>query len=157
MLGAFAAKHLRHHIGHVGQIAQQGLRCAFEAAKMLHHVVGEADLPHLAVADRVDTDLALALHDVGDRFARTAIKRVRVDRLFAKDVVQHLGQIVGPGQAAGVGRQNPLGAELHARPPVRPVRDEGERPRFQSRQAYNDSSARRGHARVGDEVADGCC
>jgi hypothetical protein len=35
---------------------------------------------HLAVADRIDADFALALHNVGHRVAGAATKRVRVDR-----------------------------------------------------------------------------
>ncbi len=86
-----------------------------EAGKPVFDVSGVPDLARLAVADDVDARGDLLRDGVGDAGCDGGIEGGRVVRLAVVFLVQQLDHLAAARQAADVGRENPLGAEFHAR------------------------------------------
>ena len=121
------AEHLRsgeldHAIAELRIVRQVALRLrrerfAAEAGEAVLDVGGVADLAGLAVADDVDADGDLVGDDLGDRPGDLAIEFGMIVRLLLVLLHQQIDQRLRPRQAADVGRQDAVRAELHGLPP----------------------------------------
>ena len=98
-------------VGPVGP--QAGHAAPAEAGEPVPDVGGVADLALLAVADDVDAGLALGPDDVGHRLAHARLEGGRVGHAAGVQRLQEHGEIVGAGQAAGVRREDAVGAGFH--------------------------------------------
>src|SRR5262249_48465326 len=102
-----------------------------EAGEALAHVVGEAGLAHLAVVHAVDSAFNLPAHGLGDGTPEARRERGAVVRLAARPRDHHRPEVRGPGQGAGVGREDAVGAPDHDLPcAVFPGSDAAARPRL---------------------------
>src|SRR5215204_5090421 len=77
-------------------------------------VGGVADLAHLAVVDDVYPALPLLVDDVFDRTPHGAFEGRRIEPLVAVLREEQIHYRLGPRQAAGVSRQNPIGVPVHS-------------------------------------------
>jgi hypothetical protein len=86
---------------------------AAEAAVALPHVVREADLAHLAIADNVDPYIALPRDNVAYGLAHLGVQSSLIDLLSRCHVDHQSREFTGTREAARVGRQDAIGAPLH--------------------------------------------
>jgi len=93
-------------------------RSLVDAAEPLARVRGEVALGLLAIVDHVEPDRGLLAHGRRDGAADVRRQGRAVERtaLVLRD--QQLAQGIGPGEAAGVGREDPLSAVSHRALPV---------------------------------------
>ena len=98
-------------VGPVGSHAGQAAPA--EAGEAVSDVGGVADLALLAVADDVDTGVALGPDDVGHRLAYARLEGARIGHAAGVQRLQERGEIVGAGQAAGVRREDAVCAGFH--------------------------------------------
>ena len=94
-------------------LVHEGVAGAAEAGKPILHVGGIARLRHLAVIDDVDAGIGLLSHHLGHRRAHPRRQGGALDRHSLFLGVHHADEVVGPRQAAGVGRQEAIGAAYH--------------------------------------------
>src|SRR5262249_54963058 len=92
-------------------------RSLCKAAQALAGVVGKIGLAEFAVVNAVETRLQLLPHNLGDGTAQPPRQGCLIVGLTATLSGDHLSQIGWPGQAAGMGGQDPVGAALHGLPP----------------------------------------
>ena len=85
---------------------------AFKAANAIADVMDEAQFAHLAVADHVHAGLDLLLDDLCD-CGTSAFSQRKLLRGIADARLDQLDEVIGPRQAAGVGRKDALCAALH--------------------------------------------
>jgi hypothetical protein len=81
------------------------------------HVGRVADFALLAVVDDVYAGLELLADDVADGAAHAHVERLGVRHPPRVKRLQSGRQVLGPRKAAGVCRQNAVGAKLHRRGP----------------------------------------
>jgi hypothetical protein len=86
----------------------QGHEPWLEAAHALVQVCDPGRLPHLAVVDDVDTDLGLAADDVRHCFSENPLVLGCIDALAALGRGQKIEERARTGEAADVGRENPV-------------------------------------------------
>ena len=98
------------------RLGQLGGPLLGKAAEPVLHVGRIADLAGLAVADRVDADIDLPLHDIGDRLLHGAIEHGRVEGHAVFALLQKRNDRVAARQTADVRRQNSFLARLHPSP-----------------------------------------
>ncbi len=85
-----------------------------EAAEALGDIGIEARLGELAVARNVDADLGLLAHDIGDALLQSRLE-CPLRRLAARDLGEdRFENVVRADQAADMGREDTIGASLHA-------------------------------------------
>src|SRR5438132_1344390 len=95
------------------------------------HVGRVADLALLAVVDDVYPGLDLPTDDVADGAAHARVERAGVRHVPRVERLERGRQVLGPRKAAGVCRQDAVGAELHRRESprapevIRPTLSEG--------------------------------
>ena len=100
----------------VGDVVGLELRAALEAREAVVDVVAEAGLAQLAVAHDVDAGLALLGHDLGHGAVEALVELGLVGRPLLLDAgPDDLDHVLGTGQAAGVGRDDAVGAPGHGR------------------------------------------
>ena len=101
-------------VGKLDQVARQRAPAlAAEAAHAPGHVGGEAGPRLLAVVAHVDAHLALAGHHHPHRGVHLPLELARVDRLAAVLLHQEVAQGGVTGNAAHVGRQDPVVTLAH--------------------------------------------
>src|SRR5438477_1682653 len=83
--------------------AAAGALARLDAGKALIDIGDEAETPHLAVGDDIDTAIGLLANRFGDRARNAARKGVSVERLGALLGLDHLQQIERPRQTSDVG------------------------------------------------------
>ena len=87
-----------------------------EPAEAVLDVAEEADLAHLPVRDDVDAVLDLSTHPIGDCLGDLAVEQFGVVGPAVLPFLERVEQLVGTGQAADVGGEDPIGAALHESP-----------------------------------------
>ena len=111
----------RHHplreLGELDELlAERALRYAAEAVHALRKVGLKSDAPLLAVIGAVDPGFGLLRQHVGNARIGKLVEPGAVDRLALLLVEQHGAQRLAAWNAAGVRRQNAIGAVLHLEP-----------------------------------------
>src|SRR6185437_7018577 len=91
-----------------------------EARVALDHIVAEADLAHLAIADDVDAGFELLLDHLRHGAPDACAHLDRIAALAVDLVPHHAGEVIRPRQAACVSCQNAIGTSLHDCAPCRP-------------------------------------
>src|SRR4051812_37145272 len=84
-----------------------------DSAESLASIVGEVRLAQLAVVHQVHARVSLELNHLGHRAAYATREGRLVIGLSRTLGVEHLSEVLGSRQAAGVSGQNPLGTPLH--------------------------------------------
>ena len=109
-----------HALGEVGEadeiLVDERVAGAAEAGEAILDVGRVARLAHLAVVDDVHARLGLLADDLLDGGRDATRQRSRVDRHAFLLRVHHPDQVLGPRQAARVGREEPFSAALHCDP-----------------------------------------
>ncbi len=80
-----------------------------ETAEPVAHVSDEARLAELAVVDHIEAGIHLLADHFGDRLFDACGKLLFVDRFAARFGADHLQNVGGARQAAGVSRQDTVG------------------------------------------------
>ena len=96
-----------------GERARPRARALLQAIEPLRRIGDEARLAHLAVIDDVETHVDLMLDGVLHGLGHARVVGLLVDRLAVEPLHHHVHQVVGARQAADMGGQDPVGAELH--------------------------------------------
>jgi hypothetical protein len=100
----------------VGDVVGLELRAALEASEAVVDVVAEAGLAQLAVAHDVDAGLALLGHDLRHGAVEALVELGLVGGpLLLDGGPDDLHHVLWTGQAAGVGRDDAVGAPGHGR------------------------------------------
>ena len=98
--------------------AAAGALARLDAGKALIDIGDEAETPHLAVGDDIDTAIGLLANHFGDRACDAARVGLGVEALAPLLGLEHLQQIGRPRQAADMGGQYSLCASFHRASPV---------------------------------------
>jgi hypothetical protein len=84
-----------------------------EAGQTLAAIVGEVRLADLTVVHEVHAAVDLSPHDIGHALAQPARERIRIVRLSACLGEDHVFEIVGARQGAGVRGEDTIGTAFH--------------------------------------------
>jgi hypothetical protein len=116
---AGVAEHAPRHPRKLREVlVLQRVAGAAEAGETVLHVGGVGGLAHLAVVDDTDAGVDLLARDLGHGGADARGERGRVDRHAFLPGEHRTDQVVGPREAAGVGREEAVGAALHGAYPT---------------------------------------
>jgi len=99
------------------QTASRPARPLLDAAEPLARVGGEVALRLLAVVHDVEAHRDLAPDDLADGGAHEGREGGRIVRTAVVLRGEHVAEVVGPRQAAGVRGEDALGAAFHRGPP----------------------------------------
>src|SRR5262249_62048484 len=81
-----------------------------QPSEPLAHIGHEARLAEFTIIDDVQPDISLLAHHLGDGAAQPAGIGGIIATIAARPGAHHFDHVVGPRQAAGMGRENPVGA-----------------------------------------------
>ena len=102
--------------------AERRRALAFKSREPVEHVHGIVGAALFAVVDDVDAAFDLLLHHMRDRLADRSGKLGLARAAIVLLGEQELDHLLRSRQAAGVGRENPLGAAFHERRPTNKAR-----------------------------------